>query len=185
MTNTNRYIPQGYVKFVPEIGDYKKDLFECWVDFSNNCAIFYKGRANKPVFHNRFMNVENMKKRILDTISNLMSWEDMKSERKESRKHETDNIQVGDILYNTWGYEQTNVDFYEVVKKEGRKFIMRSILLKYDSDRSTGNGMAAYVEPIPGAFVNDEEPIVKTSLNMKHGSLSKYEGRSVYCSWYA
>jgi hypothetical protein len=26
------------------------------------------------------------------------------------------NVKVGDILYSSWGYDQTNIDFYEVLK---------------------------------------------------------------------
>ena len=30
------------------------------------------------------------------------------------------NPQIGDIVYSSWGYDQTNVDFYEVVGKQGK-----------------------------------------------------------------
>lgn len=181
----SRYIPQGYVKFAPEVGDYKKDLFECWVDLQNNVCLFFVGKRTKPAFWTGFSNEERMKKVIVDRIGRLMSWEDMKDKRKEERKHQTDGIEVGDILYNSWGYEQTNIDFYQVVGKKGRQFTLREIIHKYDNSRSTGNSMAAYVQPIKDSFVNDAEPLKKTSLNMKHGSLSKYDGQSLYCSWYA
>ena len=28
--------------------------------------------------------------------------------------------QIGDIVFSSWGYDQTNVDFYEVVGKQGK-----------------------------------------------------------------
>ena len=33
-------------------------------------------------------------------------------------------IKEGDIFYSSWGYEQTNIDFYKVVKKVGKASVM-------------------------------------------------------------
>ena len=30
------------------------------------------------------------------------------------------SLQIGSILYSSWGYEQTNIDFYEVTKLIGK-----------------------------------------------------------------
>ena len=30
------------------------------------------------------------------------------------------SLQIGSILYASWGYDQTNIDFYEVTKLIGR-----------------------------------------------------------------
>lgn len=183
-----RYIPEGYTKFAPEVGDYKKDLFECWVDLrkpKRPVAMFFTGKQSRPSWHTIFRTTDRMKEVIKNSISSLMSREDMKEKRKEDRKNQLDNISIGDILYCSWGYEQTNIDFYQVVEKKNKQFTIREIMHKYDNSKSAGNGMAAYVEPVKDSFVNDVEPIKKTSLSMKFGVLSKYDGQSLYCSWYA
>ena len=40
------------------------------------------------------------------------------------------NPQIGDIVYSSWGYDQTNVDFYEVVGKQGKITYSKSVLLE-------------------------------------------------------
>jgi len=36
-------------------------------------------------------------------------------------------VNVGDIFYTSWGYEQTNIDFYQVIEKRGHIAIIREI----------------------------------------------------------
>ena len=37
------------------------------------------------------------------------------------------NAKVGDIYYTSWGYDQTNVDFYQIVSKKGHTFKVQKI----------------------------------------------------------
>lgn len=62
--------------------------------------------------------MEDMKKKINNSISALMAWEDRKLERRAERK-QPHTLKCGDVLYSSWGYEQTNVDFYQVTKVVG------------------------------------------------------------------
>ena len=34
--------------------------------------------------------------------------------------YNNEKIKVGDIFYRSWGYEQTNIDYYIVTKKIGK-----------------------------------------------------------------
>lgn len=43
-------------------------------------------------------------------------------------------IKPGDIFYNSWGYDQTNVDFYEVVRVTACKAEIRPIGLLCESN---------------------------------------------------
>jgi len=38
-----------------------------------------------------------------------------------------ETIQIGDILYSTWGYEQTNVNFYKVVGRTEKNLKIQEI----------------------------------------------------------
>lgn len=40
---------------------------------------------------------------------------------------------VGDIMYTSWGYDQTNVDFYQVVRVRGRSVYVCEIGARYVS----------------------------------------------------
>lgn len=94
-------------------------------------------------------------------------------------------ITVGTIFVHMWGYEQTNVHYYEVVAKSGYSCMIRRI----GSDtRETGRSMSGYSVPIPGSFTG--EPIKKVvgayGISMKYGSarITSATERH-FCSWYA
>lgn len=65
----------------------------------------------------------------------------------------TKKIEVGTILETSWGYDQTNVDFYEVVKKTARFAVVREIaaMIAEDTAYLVGKKM-----PIPGKFIGEE-----------------------------
>ena len=51
-------------------------------------------------------------------------------------------LQIGSILYTSWGYEQTNIDFYQVIELIGtstvvlREIAQEKIWLAMDSVRN-------------------------------------------------
>jgi hypothetical protein len=70
----------------------------------------------------------------------------------------TVEVKVGDFFYSSWGYDQTNVDFYEVVAvtPSGKSVKVREVSQHTASD----NGPSTRVVPIAGAF-RDEGPQLK------------------------
>ena len=54
-----------------------------------------------------------------------------KAERKAADKTRKEaaakDANVGDIYYTSWGYDQTNVDFYQIVGKKGQTFQVQEI----------------------------------------------------------
>lgn len=53
-------------------------------------------------------------------------------QRKQEPTQNADGVRVGDIFYSSWGYEQTNVNFYEVVALKGKKTaVIREIAGEY------------------------------------------------------
>ena len=65
-------------------------------------------------------------------------------------------VQIGTIFSCSWGYEQTNVDFYEVVKVTKASVVVREIGTATES--SDGN-WTGYARPCPGNFLG--EPMTK------------------------
>jgi hypothetical protein len=185
MTNTSRFIPSGFTQYTPDLPGYNSDLFACYVDLAKNAAIFYTGKRKDHTWFFRFPNVDSMKKKINETISNIMSWEDRKAVRKAERKNATAGVTVGQIYAYSWGWEQTNVDFFQVIAVKGKTFTIREIRGR-QTDRSTGNSMAGYVSPVRDAFLSNSEPIIKRSFSMDHGSLDlTTDDAQHYMSWYA
>lgn len=116
---------------------YEKDNGD-WI------GVAFNGRSNKPVWYEKFRGEVNLERKIKDTAKIFREQEDEKRKRREF-KH---NYQVGDILYSSWGYDQTNVDFYEVVGIKEKSVVIREIAQKVVGE---GTG-SLYVMPIPHRF---------------------------------
>jgi hypothetical protein len=155
LINKTRYIPTGYTEYKPDLGDYPKDMFAAYVQkFDRHvAAIFYTGKQSNSTWHYRFATMEEAGKKINDTISNLMSYADLKEKRKEARKAPT-TLKVGDILDVSWGYDQTNVNFYQVVAVRGKRTVdIREIASRVVDN----NGPTTHVVAVKDAFLTPRE----------------------------
>lgn len=167
-----RYIPQGYTEYKPELGDYPKDLFACYVKIDPNAeisykrfsAIFYIGKQSKANWFYNFPTEEKMKKKINDTISRLMSWEDMKQERKEARKTQIAMAGIGSIFYTSWGYNMTNVEFFQVVKETAKTIWVKEL---GQVETSTGYLCGTTVPVSDSFYIKNGEQEPKTYMARK------------------
>jgi len=144
----------------------------------------------KGLIHNyRFTSAESRQNWINGFIRNVESHERIKRERKDARKNVVNTFKVGDILYNSWGYEQTNVDFYQVLESKGKTVKIREIKGRM-TERGTGNSMAGYTTAIKDQFVKDTPVITKRvtredSIHFNsYSSLIRWDGEELYCSCY-
>lgn len=152
MTKT-RYVPNGYKQFTPDIGDYPKDMFACYVDLSDDTkpkAIFYIGKQTKAKWHYSFRDVDSMKNKIKDTISNLMSYEDLKADRKlkriEARKNmDVSTIKTGDIYRWGGGYNCSRNAYIKVIGVAGKN---KFNAIKLSKTQVSGDWMNGSVAPV-------------------------------------
>lgn len=73
-------------------------------------------------------------------------------------------INVGDIFYNSWGYDQTNVDFYEVVRTTEKMVEIKPI----QSRVVEGGAYSQSVEPVRGSY-RDYDVIIDTGRSSPYG----------------
>lgn len=142
------YIPkavQGRPPMVPEGTDL---AIWTWEDNGVPFGIAFAGKAAKPLWHHRFRNEAQRQRTIDDTIESRKRWIENKQKRQQERAEFQHPLKVGDILYSSWGYEQTNVDWYEVVDVRGKQVIVREINGKVV--RSTQS--QDFVVAVPGSF---------------------------------
>jgi hypothetical protein len=100
------------------------------------------------------------------------------------------NIKVGDIFYNSWGYEQTNIDFYQVVSTTAKTITLQQIKGHsddYDAYHMTGSKIA-----VKDSFCSDEmlrkTPYLMGSewrVSFEFGAGSKWDGSPMSFSCYA
>lgn len=96
------------------------------------------------------------------------------------------DFNIGDVLYASWGYEQTNYDFYQVVRKTEKKLIVKKIKSQYG--KSVGF-MANTVTPIKNDFISDEIQISFRSWGLTstkiYGAICQYNGGEMVETHYA
>ena len=92
----------------------------------NPCAMGFRGKSQKPTFNYSFANEDRRTKYVTDWINGIVESVKIKAKWKAER-NAPHNIKVGDIFRASWGYDQTNIDFYECVKVIGKMIEVREI----------------------------------------------------------
>lgn len=100
------------------------------------------------------------------------------------------NIKIGDIFYNSWGYDQTNIDFYQVVKTTDKTVTLRQI--KGVSNDYNAYQMSGSAVAIKNAFCTDKllrkTPYLmggEWRINFEYGAGSQWDGSPMCFSCYA
>lgn len=152
----------------------------------------------KTIEHYRFKNEEQRNEFAKKFVDKIVLQLNEIANKKQIEKSIRDNFQnpykVGQILYDSWGYGQTNVDFYQVVEVSLKSIKIRSIGSELISQQTGGD--SGRVKPCIDEFTS--EPELKKVLfyldnknnpvyhiSSRHGWISNYEkgDDGVYCSW--
>lgn len=148
-----------------------------------------KAGISRPMYNYLFKTWDQAEAFIAKVLSAEADRIRQAEERKRARLEFVHDYKPGDILVSSWGYEQTNVDFFQVTDVPSAKSIgIRPIESRY-TDTPTGNSMAAYVRPVADSFSGDRQ-VKRVSLGnvvsfASYRSAYKWDGRERYCSWYA
>lgn len=121
-------------------------------------ACGFGGKRSKPDFHYRFRSEEARAEHVDEYIRNAEAHAKIRAEEKAKRTAFEHTLKVGDILYSSWGYDQTNIDFYQVTAVVGKKSVkIRRIGSRTDhSERG-----ADYVVAAKDAFIESEDEMLK------------------------
>jgi hypothetical protein len=95
------------------------------------------------------------------------------------------SLNVGDIIYTQWGYEQTNAFFYQITKKSGKStlFLREIEKLTKEIGELSRPGTA---EPIKNKFKGDEfKKVLRDEfVNFQYGYGYLYQNKPISVSWY-
>lgn len=181
-----RYIPQGSLT----VADPRSDAVVFTYERAGALyAIGYCGKRAKPDFHYRYHDeparTEKIRMFFEGRQASLAFKAKMAAERKE--RIATRKLKVGDILNTSWGYEQTNVEFFEVTALVGDHSVELRELASNLTQEEGYSPMAGFRMPKPGKYVG--EPVVKRDLggSVKFASYRwghLWDGRKEYTSWY-
>lgn len=96
------------------------------------------------------------------------------------------SVQIGTILYSSWGYEQTNVSFYQVVRKSGKTLFLRKIhnQLVEGGDASLSGRVVPRVDNFKSEEIRKIVRQPKYSITHDSEYIQIWNGLPQYCSWY-
>lgn len=190
-----RYIPTGY-----QAREYKEaNAIICFAEINNAFyAMGYSGKRSKADFHYKFKTKENLEKYVSEYLKRLMQHEENKIKRKEEKKAQRaafiNPLKVGDIVYTSWGYEQTNIDFYQVIQLIGKATVKLCQLKCKDVGNNQGHFMSATKIPLKDQFWKDKiltkriSPLTEGTCCIKISSFETafiWDGKPKNYNWYA
>lgn len=189
--NTTREIEkQIALSGATNITEETNELCECYSYTSrqNNPSllVFKNGKAAKPYIHKHFVNEEQRDNYRGLVIERLTEIANEKAELAKAKKAFKTSIKVGDFINTCWGYEQTNVEFYQVISvaKSGKSIVVREVA----KDQNYTTGMSGTCTPVKDSFISEEVKCrVSLGDNLKidrqHASLWNQRPVS-FSSWY-
>lgn len=150
----------------------------------------WRGKQSKP-FANHWFRTDAEADHWLDGLRREEDRrEAMKAERKAAATKGAASMMAamkpGVVLHYSWGYDQTNADFFEVLEVGRATVKVREIK---SETRETGF-MSGKTKPLPGQFVENAPVLVKKvnayGVSMEHGTARPVPADSEhYVSWYA
>lgn len=144
------FVPKGSIKINDKHSDAVAYLYE---RLGHPCVMIYVGKQTKPIANYRFKSNQAREKTIRETFAARQQRTALKTKHRAERKAETHSLQIGHVLQASWGYDQTNVDFYQVTKIISPKMVE---LRKIGSTETESTGsMSGKVMPMIDHFIGE------------------------------
>ena len=178
------YFKPTRASFIPKTGATKISAKACeavayiseTIHKPTGATVFYAmgfaGKAQKPTFHFSFKTADSRAKYVAQWIAEQTNRAKRKAEARAAQKAWRHDFKVGDVLRSSWGYDQTNIDWYEVTEVNGAHIIIREI-----AAMSEENGwMTGKCAPVPGDYIG--EPMQRRPTS--DGVIGKYDHTRAY-----
>lgn len=154
-------------------------------------AYVWTPKAINPYAHYRFSSVERRAQYIAEQAKNMKAHKERVAEARKERSDYKHNVKVGDVFVCSWGYDQTNIDFYQVAEVKGRQVVIRQITSRlvngeegFMQGRSIPNKNNFKGEPMSKLVQSGYEN--RPSLKIEsYAWASLWDGKPEWCSWYA
>ncbi|MEE9158930.1 MAG: hypothetical protein V3U60_11150 [Gammaproteobacteria bacterium] len=141
------------------------------------CAIVFGGKRSKPDFWFRFPTEERREAKITEWAESQKQRVEATKARRKSQYAQPHGLTIDSVLYTSWGYDQTNVDFYKVVETKGKTMVK---IVPIGSKQVRENGSAVYVVADPDT-IRDYDVLININREdvdkgvWKRAKLSSYD----------
>jgi len=163
--------------------------------------LVFAGKAAKPVCHFAARTLDEAYARVAAKVREIAASVKARAEMKAKWKAEREagikacDLKPGDILSRSWGYEQTNVDFYQISRRISAtmvEVVKIAASLKPDEGIGPMSGKVVAVpldqtaiDALPAEKRKRCKITGKDTIGVGKGdNATKWDGRPLYCSWY-
>lgn len=153
-----RLIPSGATEVKSDVGTA---VVYIWEEYNKHkekmmyLAMAYQGKRKKHDFYLNFRSVESRERYYKSWMTQIDKRDADRAKQKGANKLHKHPYKVGDILCGSWGYNQTNVSWYQVIKTTKKTITLRE--LRGKTVQHLEGGFAARVVPIKDAFASERE----------------------------
>lgn len=135
------YIPTGATKILCKGADALAYVYTA--KSGKPAAAMFAGKAAKPVHHYSYRSPaerEASVRRFFESARRIAADKAQAAAERRERLAKGHGLELGHVLSASWGYEQTNVDFYVVTKLIGRRMIevRKCAGIRHDTGDMTG-----------------------------------------------
>lgn len=187
-----RYIPQGARKVASKKAPAVAYVYEM---AGRPYAVAYAFNRGKCEWHFRFKDEAERAKRIDLFFKGIEAAMIFKAEQKAAAKerNKPGAVKVGQVFVSSWGYDQTNVDFYEVVALKGNASALVVKIGAESLEGSEGRDCGKCIPSMSPDRAKGKEPFlarikgnrIVSSKIYGRGGASAWEGKPEYWSSYA
>lgn len=118
------------------------------------CVTIFAPKATKPSHNYWFRTVESREEFITKTVEAFDAHLKRKRDHRiESTTGDFTLADPGAIFCNSWGYDQTNVDYYQVVKRTNATVWLRPI--GQEMVEGSEQSLSEHVRPVKDAFLSE------------------------------
>jgi len=179
------YIPKNYSQILSD-----DDLGALvMADQAGCCVMAFSAKRQKYDFYIKFGTKEKAEKYVSEWYADLKKRALEKINKRQALKHQPNPLQVGDILKSSWGYDQTNINYYEVIELIGKRTVEIRAIAK---DRQVTGYEQGTCVPLPGKYI--DQPMrrrvgewghvcIERGMYARKVEYSEMEGKRIYdCS---
>ena len=115
-------------------------------------AVGFAGKRAKPDFNYIFKTEEGMQKYLTEWLAKIQASVQRKAQERAkaaAMRATGHQLAVGDVLATCWGYEQTNVEYYQVTKLIGKCMVEICEIARMHEETGYLQGKCA---PVKGQF---------------------------------
>jgi len=118
-------------------------------------AVGFAGKRKKPDFNYRYRDEAKREEAVKRYFEGRQKTIDYKNKIRDERKAAKRGLDVGDVLYASWGYDQTNIDYYQVTGLIGKTMVEVRPIAGAHVETPDAHWMTGRCTPDVGNFTGD------------------------------